>query len=786
MIALNLCSLFLFVVCTFLISDGCVFDGKNESENEKLLKELFASINEEVDSNHRKLFREKAVSSRPTVAPTKAVSSRPTVAAIPTRNLISARSPRPTAFPTTIKTKLPTPYPTIPKASTTSNLPTIQASAVPTSEMSSCNPTIAQPTINPSELPTKLPSTEPTQYPTTQMPTKEPFSPPSSNPTILPSVNPSRFPTVPPTYTSRPTPKPTTSRPTISLNPTIKPPTPIPTKTPTANPSFRPTSIPSAFPTTSPTSIPSASPTSIPSAFSTASPTRSPTTLPSITPSSTPTAIPSSAPTTVPSVTPSSSPTRSPTRAPSTPTVRPTPEPSSRPTSKPSNPSNPPTTEPTAFPTTASPSAKPSTRSPTMKPTKSVQPTPVPTSAPTNIPSPSPTNTGVPTTITLTYPICSITNSYDLIPTKASICSAYSGMVTQFNILSNSIVDIKIRAHLFGASVRIVWHDAGEYDMNQQDLSGPDGCLSNRVHNAGLWENDSPIIQYVEPIYQMFCDKISRADFWVLWGKIVLEYADQTKYLQINKLISFQYGRSDRSGDCMDGYGRLPSAQGNLTTIKQVFINRLGLTLKDAVTLMGAHCLGNVHADYSGYGLYDDGQPNTNAWASSPSYFTNEYYQSLTFSGNQWKNLPGDDYSSQTSIGKNLWTGYTGTGTRKTIMLNTDMSMYYPITTLNKDGSTTGDSGQTCSSALTSNSNQYGCISGDGSTILTSTSKPSLSSSYVDSYASSLTGYLSAFATSYAKMTCVGFGVPASADGSTSSGRLGTLTSIDLSTCPTS
>ena len=43
--------------------------------------------------------------------------------------------------------------------------------------------------------------------------------------------------------------------------------------------------------------------------------------------------------------------------------------------------------------------------------------------------------------------------------------------------------------------------------------------------------------------------------------------------------------------------------------------------------------------------------------------------------------------------------------------------------------------------------------------------------------------FLSAFAVAYTKMTTVGYGVPAAVDGATSTGKLGTLTAIDLSTC---
>ena len=50
-------------------------------------------------------------------------------------------------------------------------------------------------------------------------------------------------------------------------------------------------------------------------------------------------------------------------------------------------------------------------------------------------------------------------------------------------------------------------------------------------------------------------------------------------------------------------------------------------------------------------------------------------------------------------------------------------------------------------------------------------------------YATNNSAFLQAFAVAYTKMTTVGYGVPAAEDGATSTGKLGTLTSIDLDTC---
>jgi hypothetical protein len=43
--------------------------------------------------------------------------------------------------------------------------------------------------------------------------------------------------------------------------------------------------------------------------------------------------------------------------------------------------------------------------------------------------------------------------------------------------------------------------------------------------------------------------------------------------------------------------------------------------------------------------------------------------------------------------------------------------------------------------------------------------------------------FLNSFAAAFTRMTSVGYGVPISVDGATASGKLGTLTHIDFSTC---
>lgn len=105
-------------------------------------------------------------------------------------------------------------------------------------------------------------------------------------------------------------------------------------------------------------------------------------------------------------------------------------------------------------------------------------------------------------------------------------------------------------------------------------------------------------------------------------------------------------------------------------------------------------------------------------------------------------------------------------------MLNADMAVGFDITIQN-NGLALGT--QRCGSQGAPD-NSYGCA---GPTAKAVPSTYALAKQFADDNAA----FLAAFAVSYTKMTTVGYGVPANADGSTATGKLGTLTAIDFSTC---
>jgi len=136
-------------------------------------------------------------------------------------------------------------------------------------------------------------------------------------------------------------------------------------------------------------------------------------------------------------------------------------------------------------------------------------------------------------------------------------------------------------------SLRLSFHDAGEADVTSTDTLGPDGCISDSSDSNGLLEPTSYVTTLLEPIWQKYCDKISRADFWALIGKLATEYSEPTKFIK----IPYQYGRIDNR-DCSAGSGRLPNAQSGLSEVSRVFVKQMGLTMNDGGMLLLLWCGG--------------------------------------------------------------------------------------------------------------------------------------------------------------------------------------------------
>ena len=133
-------------------------------------------------------------------------------------------------------------------------------------------------------------------------------------------------------------------------------------------------------------------------------------------------------------------------------------------------------------------------------------------------------------------------------------------------------------ANILGNAARLIFHDAGEVDITTLDKFGSDGCLSDSGPNSGLKEVNTIAMTIIEPLWQKYCDKISRADFWVLFAPPVDIFGiNPNPYLN----LPFQYGRIDAVGNCNAGANRLPAHQPGLSEFQRVYVRNMGLTVRD-------------------------------------------------------------------------------------------------------------------------------------------------------------------------------------------------------------
>jgi len=341
-------------------------------------------------------------------------------------------------------------------------------------------------------------------------------------------------------------------------------------------------------------------------------------------------------------------------------------------------------------------------------------------------------------------------------------------VLSDFNaLMTANSADAFTLSDILGQAVRNAFHDAGEIDIRATDTMGPDGCLSPSSDNAGLIEAGSTkILTVLEPIWQKYCDQISRADFWFLFAKLSVEFAAGGTG---NINIPFYWGRVDKTpGACTPpAAGRLPSAQLGLAVLNTVFVSQMGLTLVDAVTLLGAHSLGHVHTANSGYGapgVNPAANVAVNSWDGTPTTFDNRYYNRLL--NIPWRNTGTVTTAAGASI--DTWVN----GGASTIMLNADMNLAYAISTAGTNA--VGVAGQNC---VTANGAAAGTCNNPTAATTTSTFAT------VVNYANNNAAFLAAFAASFAKMGAVGYNVNGVST-TTKSPALGTLQSINLLACP--
>ena len=204
-----------------------------------------------------------------------------------------------------------------------------------------------------------------------------------------------------------------------------------------------------------------------------------------------------------------------------------------------------------------------------------------------------------------------------------------------------------------GGFVRLGFHDAGTFDIDNPDTSGrPDGCVDlTAADNAGL----SSIIDMLAPVVANHRDVMSRADLWQLAANVAISFSLPRG---ASMPLQLRYGRIDVDTCANLDRNMLPNAELTNQHTRAVFIDRMGFDQTEVAALMGAHTLGRADTDASGY----DG-----SWVRNSATFDNQYYDDII-------RRPWVRETNQN--GQHLW---RDPGNPQTLMLNTDMSLAFDI-----------------------------------------------------------------------------------------------------------
>merc|ERR550539_1183404 len=240
--------------------------------------------------------------------------------------------------------------------------------------------------------------------------------------------------------------------------------------------------------------------------------------------------------------------------------------------------------------------------------------------------------------------------------------SIYDSIRDDIVTISTAITDVGDKGHFFGGIVRLAAHDFMDFDRNAVDdptsqTLGSDGCIDfSHAANAGLpdlWCDD-PVACPFKALYDSSYAFMSKADFWVAAANAVVHHTSNA-----NLILPFNWGRIDNNS-CDESSARLPEPHG-CSQVEETFLNRMGLSWRDAVALMGAHTLGRGDIRFSGH----DG-----TWVDSDEesiIFDKRFYEEVL--RRAWR-------PRQTAAGVN-WTW--GGNNRGVMMLNTDICLFYDI-----------------------------------------------------------------------------------------------------------
>jgi len=241
-------------------------------------------------------------------------------------------------------------------------------------------------------------------------------------------------------------------------------------------------------------------------------------------------------------------------------------------------------------------------------------------------------------------------------------------------------------ADLGGCILRMAGHDFMDFNGTGDGKGGADACTDmDDPDNAGLpeclfrGEFDGRVS--LNDAYELFCDKISLADFVVIAAEAVMQdMADgEAKGLfEAGFKENFRFGRTTAFEGCEFSEGVLPNPDNSCDAVDDVFVQNMGLNWTLSAALMGVHTLGRAAPENSGF----DG------WWTTPERarrFGNGYYVNF-YAGGWCPELNVNECSDEAEAAgechkKNQWkrcdVHHVELGQAHEMMLNTDLCLAY-------------------------------------------------------------------------------------------------------------
>jgi len=221
---------------------------------------------------------------------------------------------------------------------------------------------------------------------------------------------------------------------------------------------------------------------------------------------------------------------------------------------------------------------------------------------------------------------------------------------------------------LVGAFMRLAFHDCA-------GTGGCDGCVNTSLaENKGL---EVPV-QALEWLYfnRSFHRNISRADLWALAGMVAAGTGmkkKNPKNYTLPNLVNpkyFKYGRQDcktAPNSPSDLPSDFPSAFIGNAAVLSYFSTRFAFDARQTVAIMGAHHLGRMHQEYSGF---------NGPWVPDQAMDGGYYRNLLNVSANWHQKFVNTSLAPYDT--KVQWVDNRGSPCLN--MLNADMALYKDIT----------------------------------------------------------------------------------------------------------